>query len=121
MHELAVTQSLIQSVLTECKKNNIKDIKKIIVELGSLTSYVDESIQFYFNLLKKDIQIIKNSSLEIHVEQGKIKCKDCKKTSTVQDPYLILCQHCQSTNIEIISGKEFIIKEIEIPGDEAHV
>jgi len=53
MHELSITQNLIDLVAGECKKKNIIGPKKIIAELGSLTGYSKESILFYYDLFAK--------------------------------------------------------------------
>jgi hydrogenase nickel insertion protein HypA len=118
MHELAVTQSLINSVLTECKNRNITKLENIIVELGSLTSYVSDSIHFYYDLLKEPYELLHDVHLIIHEVQGIIHCNACKKETTIDDSFIIMCKHCHSTDVHIVKGKEFIIKSLEIKGDE---
>lgn len=117
MHELAVTQSLINSVLEECKKNNITHVKKIVVDLGNFTSYVKDLVLFYFDLLKKDFDVLSKTELDINEIKGKIRCKECNKETMIEDPYLIFCKHCSSGDVEIITGKEFIIKELLMEDD----
>lgn len=118
MHELAVTQSLINTVLAECKKRNIIELESIIVELGSLTSYVGDSIYFYYDLLKKPYDLLQDVHLTIHEVKGTINCNACKKETIIDDSFVIMCKHCHSTDVHIVKGKEFIIKSLEIKGDE---
>ena len=118
MHELAVTQSLVDTVLEECKNRNITDLKNIIVELGSLTSYVSDSIQFYYDILKKPYELLHDVPLIIHEIQGTICCNVCNKETIIDDSFIILCKHCHSTDVHFVKGKEFIIKSLEIKGDE---
>lgn len=118
MHELAVTQSLINSVIEECKKRDIKDLEKIVVELGSLTSYVSDSVLFYYDLLKKPFALLHDVPLEIIEIKAMIQCNDCKKKSDIDDSFVVFCKHCHSTNVKVIKGKDFIIKSLEIKGDE---
>ena len=112
MHELAVTQSLIKSVLIELEKNAIKNPKSVVVELGLLTSYAKDSILFYYELIVKDIPQLSHVDLIIHEVPGKIVCRECNKEQLIEDPYLIFCKQCHSTNVEIMQGKEFMIKKI---------
>ena len=117
MHELAVTQSLINSVIEECKKNDIKNLKKIVVDLGFFTSYVKDSVLFYFDLLKVNFEILTNVELDINEIKGKIKCKKCGKESIIDDPYFVFCKTCNSPEVEIIQGREFIIKDLIMEDD----
>ena len=112
MHELGIINQLIRSITEEAKKNKIKKIKKVVIELGSLTSYKKEPISFYFDSLKLDHNLIKESVLTIKEINGKVKCNKCKKESDLKDPYLIYCDKCESHDVEIIQGKDFLIKEI---------
>jgi len=50
MHELAVTEDIIR-IVTEASKG--KKVKAIELVIGDLSSFLDESIQFYFDLLTK--------------------------------------------------------------------
>jgi hydrogenase nickel incorporation protein HypA/HybF len=112
MHELAITQNLIALVEDECNKQHILNPTKIMVDLGFFTTYSKECILFYYSLLRKDIPLLKKTKLKINTIEGKIQCDECKKISTVNDPRMILCQHCHSLNVQIIQGKEFILREI---------
>ena len=57
--------------------------------------------------------IIENSELVIEEIKGVIFCNDCKKESAVVDSCMIFCNLCDSSNINIIKGKDFVIKKIE--------
>ncbi len=113
MHELSVTQSLIDLVAGECRKENIESPKKIIADLGALTGYKKDSILYYYDLLRKDIPILANARLEIRDVSAKVSCNSCKTTSVITEPYLVLCSRCGSRDINIVSGREFMVKEIQ--------
>jgi hydrogenase nickel insertion protein HypA len=113
MHELSATSNLIQMVVAECAKRKIVHPKKIVVDLGSFTSYSMDSLLFYFDILKRDEPLIQKTRLSIHKIPGKILCNSCKKKSTIQDACMIFCPKCHSTDISIQQGKEFILKKIE--------
>jgi hydrogenase nickel incorporation protein HypA/HybF len=113
MHELSATNHLIELISNECQINKIKSPKKIIVELGMLTTYKKDPILFYFDLIKKDIKLLKNSKLVIKEVKGKILCNKCKKESVINEAIMIFCQKCNSGDVEIINGKDLILKEID--------
>ncbi len=112
MHELAITQNLIAMIEIECKKHQIQNPTKIIVDLGLFTTYSKDSILFYFNILRKELPFLQKTKLQIKVLQGKIQCADCHSESIVKDPHIILCQKCHSFNVQILQGREIILKEI---------
>ncbi|MBT4823884.1 hydrogenase maturation nickel metallochaperone HypA [Candidatus Woesearchaeota archaeon] len=112
MHEYGVTQSLVSQILVESEKNNVKP-KIITVELGNLTTYKAESIKFYFDMLKKEHDLLKSAKLELNEVKGKLLCNQCKKEHEVQESHLIFCPKCEGHDIEIVAGKDFIIKNIQ--------
>lgn len=113
MHELSVTSSLIRLVVAECIKQKITKPKKIIVDLGGITAYSKDSVLFYYDILKNDEPLLRKTTLRINEIPGKILCNDCKKESVIQDACMMFCPCCSSRNVSIISGKEFLLKEIE--------
>lgn len=114
MHELSITKTILQSIVEECETNNIVNPKTVVLELGKLTSYNAESILMYYDLLKKDYPLIKDTELCIEEELGKLLCDDCHTETIVEEAYMLICKNCDSTNIRIIGGKNIIIKEIKI-------
>jgi hydrogenase nickel incorporation protein HypA/HybF len=112
MHELAVTKSLIESIKQEIKKHGIKKPKQIVLELGSLTGYMSDSISFYFDNLKHEVPELKDAELKIHNVDAKVECKDCRKEGKVEDCCLIMCPVCDSTNVEVVEGKDFILRKV---------
>jgi len=112
MHELAITQNLIAMIDTECKKHHILNPTKIIVDLGFFTTYSKDSILFYYNILRKELPFLRKAKLQINTVEGKIFCEDCHRKSIVKDPHMILCQKCHSFNVQILQGREFLLKEI---------
>jgi hydrogenase nickel incorporation protein HypA/HybF len=112
MHELAITKNIVDMVLNECRKRKVKNVEKVVIELGDLTSFKKEPIKFYFDILKKKNPLIKSSYLNFIEKKGKIKCKDCSRISLITDQTIILCPVCGSGNIRITQGKDIKIKEI---------
>jgi len=112
MHELAVTQEIVKTLIEECKKNNIRILKKATIIVGSFTTYKKHPIEYYFEMLKKEHELLKNSELEVEEVQARMKCLNCRKTSTLYENSFILCPLCDSADIEIIEGKDLYIKHI---------
>ncbi len=113
MHELAVTQEIIKILLEECKKNLIENPKKVSLSIGSFTTYKKEPVEYYFEILKKEHKLLQNTKIEAVEVQARIKCRDCNKESVLEDNSFIICPFCDSTNTEIVEGKDLYIKHID--------
>ena len=49
MHELAVTESILKTSLEYAEKEQAKKVTDVFLVIGKLSSYVDDSIQFYWD------------------------------------------------------------------------
>lgn len=114
MHESVVTRMIVDMVLSECEKNSIRRPVKVVAELGELTNYRKESVLFYYELFRKEFDLLKDAVLDIKCIKGQVLCNDCNKKSRVLEPCLIFCQSCGSYNVSIIHGKEFYVREIDV-------
>jgi len=113
MHELHITKQVIDSIIAECRKNKITEPRKILVELGALTTYKKDHMKTNFDLLKHEVQMLRNAELVVNELQGEVECNKCKKESTVKDPLVVKCAHCDSRDVNVLHGSEIIIKSIE--------
>lgn len=112
MHELAITKRITDMVLRECEQKKISP-KKIEIELGKLTTYKMDSVAFYYDIIKKETELLKNTKLHIKEIDGKIICNVCKKESIVKDQAIILCPFCESFDITIEDGNDIVLKGIK--------
>jgi hydrogenase nickel incorporation protein HypA/HybF len=54
MHELPVTESLLEIALRHARKAGAERITRLNIVIGELSSIVDESIRFYWDIVSKD-------------------------------------------------------------------
>lgn len=108
MHELGITQNII-AIVSENAQN--KKVQRVLLEIGQLSAIMPDAIQFCFDICAKDT-IIEGAKLEIIEIPGMAKCRQCGNKFHVDKPFGI-CE-CGSLEIDIISGQELNIKEIEV-------
>jgi hydrogenase nickel incorporation protein HypA/HybF len=111
MHEFSVTKALVDLCNQEAAKNEIKQVRKIHLKIGRFTGFSPDSIQFYFEHLKSKTRC-SNASIVFEEIPIKIKCGNCRKRNTLDEPVL-LCPDCGSEKIDLISGREFFVASIE--------
>lgn len=112
MHELAVTQSVLEIVERHAQQAGAARVTDIFLCLGSLSSIVDDSVQFYWEVITTGT-ICECSKLHFSRIPAKVLCLDCQTEYTL-DHDLIPCPSCGSPRIKIVAGDEFRVDSIEI-------
>jgi hydrogenase nickel incorporation protein HypA/HybF len=112
MHELAITQSMLDLVLEQAEKAEAKSVGKINLVIGEMTGVVDRAVQFYFDFLSKGTAA-EGAALAFKVIPTTAKCRNCHKKFELGE-FDWTCPHCQSNNIEITGGKELFVESIEV-------
>ncbi len=112
MHELAVTESILKTSLEYAQKEQAKKVTDVYLVIGKLSSYVDDSIQFYWDFVAKDT--LCNKAL-LHFERipARMLCQDCQTEFVLGDD-LSPCPTCGGSKLKILSGDEFRIDSIQI-------
>jgi hydrogenase nickel incorporation protein HypA/HybF len=112
MHELSVTESIIDICLRHAGSNNAKRIVKINLVLGELTGIVDQCITFYWDMLAKDT-IAADAELVFRKVPVMARCCDCGSEYHPEELNLT-CPECGGEKAELLQGREFRVESIEI-------
>ena len=112
MHELSVTQQILDVALDKAKELKAERISKINLVIGEMSGIVDDSVQFYFDFLSKD-SIASSSVLSFKRIPMQVRCRNCG-LSFSPDKSLWSCPQCKEWNVEITAGREFYIDSIEV-------
>jgi hydrogenase nickel incorporation protein HypA/HybF len=113
MHELSITQSILDITLRHAEKARAQRILAVNLIIGDLTGFVGESIQFYFDFLTKDTPA-QGARLNIERVAARTRCRACGAEYAPPDHRLWSCPECEALGGEIIAGKEFSVSSIEI-------
>ncbi|NQT66026.1 MAG: hydrogenase maturation nickel metallochaperone HypA [Actinobacteria bacterium] len=113
MHEYSITCSILDILNKVVKENKIKKIKKINFEISSIAHIEPDSIEFYYNFLTKDNNILKSAKLKFKKKKAQIKCGDCKEISNIENLFVTECPKCSGRNIKFISDDEIKIISVE--------
>ena len=114
MHEIGIVRSMCKTVLDYANENQIDEISEIVVEIGELSLVIPNYVEDLFPVVTADIPLLKDTKLVIEIIPGLAECDDCDEIFNVieNDGY---CPNCGSFDKEVLSGKDFNIKEIHIP------
>ena len=117
MHELAVTENILDIALKHARQAQAVRVTDIHITIGQLSSIVDDSIQFYWDMLSEDT-ICSAAKLHFNRIPAEFFCTDCKKTFKLEQE-LAPCPYCGSIRLRITSGEEFFLESIEIQRNES--
>lgn len=112
MHELAITENILQIALTHAEQANARRVTDLNLVIGDLSSVVDDSVQFYWDIISKETVC---AGAKLHFERipAELYCLDCKQTYQLHGE-LSDCIHCHSTYVQIVHGEEFRLDSISI-------
>jgi hydrogenase nickel incorporation protein HypA/HybF len=111
MHEVSIAQGLLQIVLDEVKKHSISKVRVVKLKIGELTGVQASALTFCFELLTKDTPV-EGADLKIDIVPIKAKCLDCEHVFIAED-YSFFCPACSGFRVELVSGRELHVHEIE--------
>lgn len=101
---------VINQVETFAKENEVTRIETLVLQIGELSSVVPE---YMYKLYPMAIEgtLLEASELNIEVIPGNGRCKECNQIFNLLKEKGT-CPSCSSKTFELLSGKEFYIKEI---------
>ncbi len=116
MHELSVTENILDIALKHATEAHAAKITIIHLVIGELSSIVDDSIQFYWDFLAKDT-IAEGAALHFRRLPIELECLECN-TRYVPATQEMACPECNSQRFSIIQGEEFFLEAIDIDKTE---
>ena len=112
MHEYAVTESILEIVQAEAVKAGAKRVDGVTVVLGELSTFVDQSIEFYFSELSRGT-IAEGADLVFQRVKAKATCLDCGNTFRPRHSFYS-CPRCSSLVCRLEQGQEMFVESIEV-------
>ncbi len=120
MHEMPVTQAMLNMALEHAAGQRITDI---YLRVGKMSAIVPESVELYFDYLSKDTPA-EGAKLHFEIAPMEMTCQDCGRQLDLRDwnddaPPLIMqkafargCE-CGSKNLRVTGGMSFDMVSLE--------
>lgn len=112
MHELSITEHLLEDCVREAEAKNASKIRVIRLCIGALRGIVPDCIQIYLDMLAEGT-IAEGAQIESETLPVKVRCLNCGREGEIT-PHHLECPHCKSLRLKLLSGKEFYIKSLDI-------
>lgn len=112
MHELAVTESLLDIAVRHATQAGATRVTDLYIVLGQLSSIVDDSVQMYWDMVSEGTLC---AGARLHFERvpATLACLDCGTTYTLQGE-LTACPKCAGSRLRVTSGEEFRLDSIGV-------
>lgn len=113
MHELSITQNLLEIALRHGEQAQATKITDLHLVIGQLSSVVDDSVQFYWDMIAEGT-LAEGATLHFTRIPAQLECKECDQIYSLEGNQLDGCPNCESLSVKVIAGKEFQLESIEI-------
>lgn len=108
MHELAITESIVEQVADATGESRVTTVH---LEIGKLSGVVADSVRFCFELVSDGTRL-EGAHLDIDELAGAGSCASCGATFPL-DCLILLCP-CGSADVRVVSGAELRIRSVEV-------
>ena len=112
MHELAVTERILEICLDYATAAGACQITDIDLVIGQLASMVDDSVQYYWQIISAGT-IAEAAKLHFRRIAAEMICQQCSTRYRLQ-PNQFICPACGSADVRVAAGEEFYIESINI-------
>jgi hydrogenase nickel incorporation protein HypA/HybF len=116
MHELAITQQILNLAQQHAEEAGAQQVTDLHLEIGALSTIIDDSVQFYWDMICNGT-VCEGAILHFHRIPAQLHCHDCNQNYTLENE-LTACPHCQGFRVQIVSGEEFQLKSIDVQVNE---
>jgi hydrogenase nickel incorporation protein HypA/HybF len=112
MHELGIVNQIVKQLDAYMIEHDIRQIDTIVLQIGALSSVYPKYIEDVYPIAVEKTRL-KDTKLEIDVTPGIGKCNECGFVYNLVENQN-KCPRCTSGGFSIISGREFMIKQIVV-------
>ena len=112
MHELAVTENLLNLALQHAAKHHAARVTGLNLVIGELSGFVNDSIQFYWDHVSRDT-LCEGAQLNFRRVPATFACLNCQTRYTL-DGEMMHRPDCSGSRIRMVAGDEFHLESIVI-------
>lgn len=110
MHELGLVLNIVKQIENYMDENKLKKVEKLILQVGKLSEVYPKYLRDVYPIAVEKTRL-EHTELIIEESPGIGQCNDCQFNYNLVENNN-QCPVCQSKDFSVISGREFLIKEI---------
>lgn len=110
MHELSLCEAIADVVKPYADGRHVDVVR---VRIGALRQVVPDSLSFCWTLVR-DYEDMPDAELELEVVTAEVSCRSCGQRSTITSRWSLLCPRCESADVEVLRGDEFLVTSLDV-------
>lgn len=112
MHEMALTESIVDIVCEEARKGGFGKVRVVRLQVGAMAQVEPEALRFCFDAVSRGT-VAEGAALDIERRPGEGWCFDCAKTVAMEERFSA-CPECGARHVQMTSGDELRVQELEV-------
>jgi hydrogenase nickel incorporation protein HypA/HybF len=112
MHEMALAESILTTLQDQARQHDYARVRTVWLEIGPLASVEEESLRFSFDVVVRGT-LADGARLEIETTPAQAWCLACSRSVAITGRF-DSCPECGGHQLQMISGDELRIKELEV-------
>lgn len=109
MHEFSIASAVVDTALAHAAGQRVTVVR---VRAGRLRQVVPSSLEFSFGIVSRET-VAEGARLELEVVEARLACRRCGHGWTVEVP-AFRCPACAGGEVDVVSGDELQVEEIEV-------
>ena len=113
MHEVHLVRAIVDTVEKQAAAQGAKRVKLIKIRFNPLTSHSGEHVQFSFEVVKKESNLVKDATLALTQVAPLVRCAKCGyqfETNHLPD----VCPKCDSLDLKAVNSTDMVLEGFEI-------
>lgn len=115
MHEMGITEGILAAAIEVAQREGASRITEIRVTVGELTEIVTDSLQFAFEVLRRDT-LAADAVLTVERLGARSRCGECGEEFE-HGRFEATCPKCGNFLCELVQGREMRVDSIDIDTD----
>lgn len=112
MHELSLAVDLVEQLVEVLEREKASKVVEINLVMGAMSGVQRVPFEFVFPIAAENTPVA-GAVLNIEEVPLVLKCSECNM-ETETDDLIMVCPNCNSISVEIVQGKEFLVKSMEV-------
>jgi hydrogenase nickel incorporation protein HypA/HybF len=111
MHELALSQSIVDLVLERARAEGLRSVTRVALEVGAAAGVEPEALRFCFDVVVEDTMA---GGAELVIERVPLRAR-CRSCRSEFEPArrLVACPECRHAGTDLVRGRELRVMSFE--------
>jgi hydrogenase nickel incorporation protein HypA/HybF len=110
VHELSLSSAILATTLRHADGRRVTAVD---LTVGALRQVVVSSLEFYFEVVSRDT-LCEGARLEVTEVEARLGCRSCAGEPWTLDVPVFRCPSCGGSEVEVLSGNEFLVDSIDV-------